>query len=125
MKYLLDTHAILWYAQGSAELSLKAKNIMDSEECFYTMASFWEIVIKQKLDKIDKSVSIIELEDLCKKAGFQLLPLNSTYLEKTKSLPFIHRDPFDRLLIACAQSENWQIITRDSTIPQYDVRTIW
>ena len=125
MRYLLDTHAILWYAQGSKELSIKAIDIMDSEECFYAMASFWEIAIKQKLNKIDKTVSIMELEDLCKMAGFQVLPINSTYIDKTKNLPFIHRDPFDRLLIACAQCENLSIITHDSIIPQYDVKTVW
>ena len=53
MKYLVDTHAILWYAQGSSELSSIAKTLMENEECFYSIASLWEIAIKQKLGKLD------------------------------------------------------------------------
>ncbi len=125
MKYLLDTNAILLYAQGNKELSQNAKTIMESEKCFYSMASFWEIAIKQKLGKLDNNLTVFELEDLCKNAGFIKLPTKSKYVERTKSLDFIHRDPFDRLLISIAQSENLTIITRDTIIPKYDVETVW
>ncbi|MBQ3800871.1 MAG: type II toxin-antitoxin system VapC family toxin [Treponema sp.] len=125
MKYLLDTHALLWYAQGSAELSLTAKSIMETEECLYTMASLWEIAIKQKLGKLDNSLSILELKSFCRDAGFIFLPTRAEYVEVTKSLPFIHRDPFDRLLISCAQCEGVTIITCDGKIPPYGVRTVW
>ena len=125
MNYLLDTHAILWYAQGSAELSTKARSLIESEECFYSIASLWEIAIKQKLGKIDAALTILELEAFCKSAHFVQLPTRTEYIEKTKSLDFIHRDPFDRLLIALAQTEDLTIITRDSIIPKYNVKTIW
>ncbi len=125
MKYLLDTHAILWYAQGSNELSQKAKSLMESEKCYYSLASLWEIAIKQKLGKLDTALTIFELEDLCKKSYFVQLPTVIRYIENTKSLEFIHRDPFDRLLISCAQCENLTIITRDTIIPKYDVKTVW
>lgn len=125
MKYLLDTHAILWYAQGNNELSEKARSIMESEECFYSMASFWEIAIKQKLGKLDETLAITELDELCRDAGFIQIPMTSSHVEKTKTLDFIHRDPFDRLIIALAQSENLTIITRDTIIPKYDVKTVW
>ncbi len=125
MKYLLDTHAILWYAQGSNELSSLAKTLMENEECFYSIASLWEIAIKQKLGKLDGTLSIKELEELCANVGFVKILTKSEHIEKTKSLDFIHRDPFDRLLIALAQSENLTIITRDTIIPKYDVKTVW
>ena len=125
MKYLLDTNAILLYAQGNKELSQKAKTIMESEKCFYSMASFREIAIKQKLGKLDNNLTVFELEELCKNAGFVKLPTRSKYLEHTKSLDFIHRDPFDRLLISIAQSENLTIVTHDTIIPKYDVETVW
>ena len=125
MKYLLDTHTILWYAQGSSELSQKAKTIIETKECFYSMASLWEIAIKQKLGKLDDTVSISELEDFCKDAGFVQLPTISKFIENTKTLDFIHRDPFDRLLISCAQCENLTIITCDGTISKYAVKTVW
>lgn len=125
MKYLLDTHAILWYAQGNNELSEKARSIMESEECFYSMASLWEIAIKQKLGKLDETLAITELDELCRDAGFIQIPMTSSHVEKTKTLDFIHRDPFDRLIIALAQTENLTIITRDTIIPKYDVKTVW
>lgn len=125
MKYLLDTHAILWYAQGSQDLSNTAKTLMENEECFYSMASFWEIAIKQKLGKLDSTLSIIELENLCRNAGFNYLPIISEYVENTKSLDLIHRDPFDRILISCAQCKNLTLITHDTIIPKYDVLTVW
>ena len=125
MKYLLDTHAILWYAQGNTELSENAHSIMESEDCFYSIASLWEIAIKQKLGKLNGSLTITELDEFCKEAGFIKIPTSSSHIEKTKTLDFIHRDPFDRLLIAIAQSESLTIITKDTIIPQYDVKTVW
>lgn len=126
MNYLLDTHAILLYAQGNQELSQKAKAIMENEQCFYSIASFWEIAIKQKLGKLDNALTIPELEELCKNSGFVQLPTISQYVEHTKSLDFIHRDPFDRLLISIAQCENLTIVTRDTIIPKYNnIKTVW
>ena len=126
MNYLLDTHAILLYAQGNQELSQKAKAIMENEQCFYSIASFWEIAIKQKLGKLDNALTIPELEELCKNSGFVQLPTISQYVEHTKSLDFIHRDPFDRLLISIAQCEDLTIVTRDTIIPKYNnVKTVW
>ena len=125
MNYLLDTHAILLYAQGNHELSQKAKAIMENEQCFYSIASFWEIAIKQKLGKLDNALTIPELEELCKNSGFIQLPTISQYVEHTKSLDFIHRDPFDRLLISIAQCEDLTIVTRDTIIPKYKVNTTW
>ena len=125
MNYLLDTHAILLYAQGNQELSQKAKAIMENEQCFYSIASFWEIAIKQKLGKLDNALTIPELEELCKNSGFIQLPTISQYVERTKSLDFIHRDPFDRLLISIAQCEDLTIVTRDAIIPKYKVNTTW
>ena len=126
MNYLLDTHAILLYAQGNHDLSQKAKAIMENEQCFYSIASFWEIAIKQKLGKLDNALTIPELEELCKNSGFVQLPTISQYVEHTKSLDFIHRDPFDRLLISIAQCENLTIVTRDTIIPKYNnIKTVW
>ena len=126
MNYLLDTHAILLYAQGNYELSQKAKAIMENEQCFYSIASFWEIAIKQKLGKLDNALTIPELEELCKNSGFVQLPTISQYVEHTKSLDFIHRDPFDRLLISIAQCEDLTIVTRDTIIPKYNnIKTAW
>ena len=86
MKYLLDTHAILWYAQGNGELSQNARSLMESETCFYSIASLWEIAIKQKLGKLDMALAVTELDEFCKNAGFQQLPINASHIEKLKHL---------------------------------------
>lgn len=124
MRYLLDTHALLWYVQGT-QLPQRVKDIMEKEECFYSIASLWEIAIKQKLGRLDASFSISELADVCSLAGFAQLEIKPDHIERTKSLDFIHRDPFDRLLISQAQTEDLVIITHDSIIPRYRVPTMW
>lgn len=124
-KYLLDTHAILWYFQGNENLPKKIRTIIESKSCFYSIISFWEIAIKQKLGKLDSSFSIQELESMCTKANIQIAPITSKSIETTKFLPLIHRDPFDRLLIAQAKNLNLILITKDMFIPQYDVKTFW
>ena len=125
MKYLIDTHALIWYAQGSQELSSVALELMENEECFYSVLSLWEIAIKQKLGKIDEQLSIVTLDDFCRDCRFMRLTLTPEIIEATKALDFIHRDPFDRLLIAQALEEELTIITRDTIIPRYEVKTIW
>lgn len=124
-KYLLDTHAILWYFQGNENLPKKIRTIIESKSCFYSIISFWEIAIKQKLGKLDSSFSIQEIESMCTKANIQIAPITSKSIETTKFLPLIHRDPFDRLLIAQAKNLNLILITKDMFIPQYDVKTLW
>ena len=89
-KYLLDTHAILWYFQGNENLPKKIRTIIESKSCFYSIISFWEIAIKQKLGKLDSSFSIQELESMCTKANIQIAPVTSKSIETTKFLPLIH-----------------------------------
>ena len=66
-----------------------------------------------------------ELAKFCEGEGFERLAIEPEHVERTKALPDIHKDPFDRLLIAQAQTENLVIITRDAQIPKYDVPTVW
>lgn len=125
MQFLLDTCAILWYAQGSSELPHSIKDLMERELCFYSIASLWEIAIKQKLGKINPGFSVVEEAKLCADAGFVQLRMTPEHIERTKSLELIHRAPFDRLIISQAQTENLTIITSDKTIPGYPVKTMW
>ena len=90
-----------------------------------SIASFWEIAIKQSVGKMQFCMTIPELESLCLDRDIQVLPIQSVVLEQIKSLPKIHGDPFDRLIIAQAQIGKMTIITRDRMIPQYPVPTIW
>ncbi|MBR4612609.1 MAG: type II toxin-antitoxin system VapC family toxin [Kiritimatiellae bacterium] len=125
MRLLLDTHAIIWYAQGSPSLSNAARDSMEREECFFSMASLWEIAIKQRLGKLGFSASIPAIATFCEAAGFHPLEIAPAHAEAVKTLPDIHRDPFDRMLVAQAQVERLTIVTTDSFIPQYPVTTVW
>ena len=124
--YLLDTHAMLWYLRDSLELSTSAHRLIDEAEYVaVSIASFWEIAIKQSIGKMRLSMTIPELESLCVNRDIHVLPIQSAVLEQTKSLPQIHGDPFDRLIIAQAQVGEMTIVTRDRIIPQYPVQTVW
>ena len=123
--YLLDTHAILWYVSGSNELSQTAKNIMETKRCFFSFASLWEIAIKQAKGTLQFNIDIPKLKTVLEDVEFIYLPPTEFDAEAIKALPDIHKDPFDRLLIAQAIENNLTIVTTDSKIPQYNVKTIW
>lgn len=125
MKYLLDTHAIIWFVSGSDKLSFAARNIAAEEECYFSYVSLWEIAIKQSLGKLDFPVAIPCLREALENSSFKKLPVTDVDFESLKTLPFIHHDPFDRLLITQAQNSNLTIITRDTIIPKYDVKVVW
>ena len=125
MRYHLDTHAILWYVDADARLPLALRDKIDASECFYSIASLWEIAIKQSLGRLNASISIFDYDRLCRQAGFCCLPIKPSHLERIKALPPVHRDPFDRLLVSQAQEEGLVIVTTDGLIPQYPVITVW
>ena len=126
MKYLLDTNALLYAFSAPSELSVRARKIVRSEkDLSVSIVSFWEIAIKQSIGKLKFGMTIPELEALCDERDIQVLGITSAAIERIKGLPQIHDDPFDRLLIAQAQTENMVIVTCDRMIPQYPVQTIW
>ena len=125
MKYFLDTHALLWYLFDSENLSGTAKEIINNEFCYYSKVSLWEIAIKQTRNLLQYKNSIQDIIDACKEEEFAELLVSGESLELIKNLPDIHRDPFDRLIITMAQENNLTIVTKDTNIPLYDVKTIW
>ena len=125
MRYLLDTHAALWYFENSGELSSEAEEIIDNPEndIFLSAASLWEIVLKVGLGKLD--VSFDALLNEVEKAGFVVLQTESAYLRKLLEMPWIHKDPFDRLIVSTAMVEGMILITIDENIQRYDVTWVW
>ena len=124
--YIIDTHALLWYLYNSSEISEKARQIIDNEEQIFTsIASLWEIAIKQSIGKLDVEYSITQIENLCKQKAISVFPIVSRHLDELISLPNHHNDPFDRFIIYQAKTENFTIITRDAIIPKYPVKTVW
>lgn len=126
MRFLLDTNVLVFLLSAPSELSEKASRVVRFEPDLYaSMASLWEIGIKQGLGKLRLGLTIPEIEEQCIERDIRILPIRSAAIERLKRLPDIHRDPFDRLLVAHAQEEEMTIVTRDKTIPLYPVQTVW
>lgn len=120
MTCLLDTHVILWWLEGSDELSEEAKGVIvdPAHRMLISTASMWEINIKMGIGKlrVNKNYAEILVAD-----GFEILDMQLPHVMKILELPSIHNDPFDRILIGKAMVEQATIISRDKKITQYPV----
>lgn len=128
MRYLLDTHTMLWFIDGNNALSLQSKQIILNKEnsCFLSVVSLWEIAIKISLNKLELSVTFQDLELFLAQNEIEILPLENIHFSHLLQLPFFHRDPFDRILIAQCISENLIFITKDENIQAYSqIKFIW
>lgn len=92
---------------------------------YVSIASFWEIAIKQSLKKLELSYSLDELELAFSRSGVKILPVCVSDLDVLKNLPFIHRDPFDRLIISTAINHSFSVISKDEHFQKYDLGVIW
>ncbi len=125
---LLDTQALLWFAEGDSKLSKKSlQSVVDGKNTLLlSVASIWEIAIKSSLGKIKLKESLPELID--KQISInrvQLLQISLEHVCAVEKLPFIHRDPFDRLLAAQAKIEKLHIVSSDAVFDAYKVNRIW
>lgn len=128
MNILLDTHAFLWFIAGSDELSVTARELIENEEnrIFLSAASLWEMAIKVSLEKLSLSESFETLiPEQISQNGIEILNISTAHAAKIIQLPFHHRDPFDRLLIAQAIVEGMPIISIDESFDAYDIKRIW
>ena len=128
MSYLVDTCSFIWYVLNDKNLSQRVKNIiLGSDSVYISYATLWEIAIKQTTGKLKSiTMSAYEIAELCRDNGIIILPLKLSYLERIKQLPLIHKDPFDRIIIATAIEEDYTLLTNDSEIIKYkDVKTLW
>jgi PIN domain nuclease of toxin-antitoxin system len=124
MTYLLDTHMLLWFTMGDRKLSRKAKSILrdESNTILLSAASVWEMAIKISLGKLILSMPLKEyLREHVQGNNITILDIAVTHLLHTGMLPFIHRDPFDRLIISQAIIEDIPIITADQHFKKYPV----
>jgi PIN domain nuclease of toxin-antitoxin system len=126
-RYLLDTHAAIWFFNGDNMLSETAKKIiLDTSNIKYlSIASAWEVAIKLSIGKLDIDGNTANFIHDVEANGFIFLPIKPSHLIVYESLPLIHRDPFDRLLVATAIDEQMFLISADKNIAQYDVPLIW
>ena len=127
MKYLLDTHTILWFFDHVDKLSETAlKNILDpANDKYVSIISAWELAIKISIGKLKFDGGVKNFFHIINENGFKVHPMKEEYLEKVETLPFIHHDPFDRLIIATAIIEEMSVITADENICKYSVSWLW
>lgn len=128
MKYLIDTHVLLWYMADPDGLSQRAlATMLDAEsELYWSAVSLWEITVKISLGKLEMAADWErQIEDEKKANRVRDLPLFAGHCPPNLTLPWIHRDPFDRLLISQAIVEGLCLITKDRNIRKYPVRTLW
>lgn len=123
-RLLLDTHTLLWWLSDDPALSMSARSdIADAtNEPLVSTASLWEIAIKRSLVTI---TAPDDLADHIAEANLEWLPLNAAHAWRVGTLPFHHRDPFDRILVAQAAVEGITIITKDTRLRAYDIETRW
>lgn len=121
MKLLLDTHLLLWAAGSPEKLSTAARlSIEDPQnELFFSVASLWEIVIKRRLERSDFRVEASVLRRGLLDNGYQELAIISEHAVSVDSLPPLHKDPFDRILVAQAIAEGITLLTADTLVAQY------
>ena len=121
MKLLLDTHLLLWAAGEPRRLSKPARTLIgDSDnELLFSAASLWEVAIKRRLGREDFKVDARLLRRGLLDNGYSELPIISDHVVATESLPLLHRDPFDRILVAQATVEGVTLLTIDSLVSQY------
>lgn len=128
MRAMLDTHAFIWWVMNDPQLSLTAKTIIadPGNLLFLSAASAWEIVIKVRLGKLTlPEAPESYIPSRLKMNRFESLSIQLVHALQVKHLPDLHRDPFDRIIIAQSQVENIPIVTVDSQIMQYPVDVIW
>ena len=128
MRFLLDTHLLLWAVASSKRLPPEARDLLEdsSNDAYFSAASVWEIAIKSTLRRKDFVVDLAALEKALPAIGLIELPVSAAHAAGVARLPRIHQDPFDRLLIAQSIAEPLTLVTNDAVLERYspDVRIV-
>jgi PIN domain nuclease of toxin-antitoxin system len=127
VKVLLDTHVLLWWLEGAGNLSRRARNTIQNRETtvLVSAASAWEIAIKSEAGKLEAGPLLTNFDKELEQEGFAELPMSAPHAIRAALLKGPHKDPFDRMLIAQAQTENLPVISKDKLFDDYAVRRIW
>jgi PIN domain nuclease of toxin-antitoxin system len=124
MKFLLDSHVLLWWCADGDKLSRRARDAIasPSSAVYVSVVSGWELTIKTSLGRLKLAQAV---EDAIEAYQFEPLLLTFAHVRRVSELPYHHRDPFDRMLVAQAVVEDLTVVTKDREIARYEVRTLW
>jgi PIN domain nuclease of toxin-antitoxin system len=124
MKYLIDTHVLIWFSEDDQRLPTRIKTILEDNdsEIFVSHATIWEMAIKISLGKLKILNSLDDWEQVLAKNSIALIPNSFKHYQILLSLPLHHQDPFDRLIIAQAISEDFTLISHDPKFSDYPVK---
>lgn len=128
MKVLLDTHTFIWFNLNDPRLTDRARRIIEdaTNQVLISPASYWEIAIKISNNRFAINVSYeVFWQSGIDDRGFEILPIELRHTSQLLSMPFHHKDPFDRLLVAQALAEQIPLISNDSTLDTYGIERIW
>ena len=127
MNNLLDTHTFIWFIEDDEKLSSTAKETIEAENSvnYISIASLWEIAIKINLEKLELKKQFAEIGNQITQNGFIILPIEFQDTLTVSLLPYIHKDPFDRIIISQSMNKDFTLITADDNIAKYDVKTLW
>jgi PIN domain nuclease of toxin-antitoxin system len=128
VRILLDTHALLWWLDGDARLSVPARKAIADKgtEVLVSAASVWEIATKHRLGKLPGAAEVAaDVPSCLASQDFVPLDISVVHAQRAGALPGPHRDPFDRMLIAQAQAENLPLVSIEVVFDQYGIRRIW
>ncbi|MBN8789331.1 MAG: type II toxin-antitoxin system VapC family toxin [Terrimonas sp.] len=124
---LLDTHTLIWFINGDTTLSNKVRQAVEANDTvnFVSIVSLWEIAVKVSLGKLELKTTYYKIYDQLIDNGFELLPITFEDTLIVSGLPFVHRDPFDRLIIAQAMNNNLIILSKDQHFSSYEATVLW
>ncbi|MCW3110078.1 MAG: PilT protein-like protein [Segetibacter sp.] len=126
-KYLLDTHTLLWMHDDSELISADLRNIRADETSYLhlSIASLWEITIKQQIKKLKIDYTLYEIASYCLDNNIIILPVSLIYINQYSLLPLIHRDPFDRMIVATSYCDEMTLVSKDKQLSAYNISVIW
>jgi PIN domain nuclease of toxin-antitoxin system len=128
MTVLMDTHSFIWFVDGNSQLSARARTLIEdpANDKFLSMASIWEMAVKISLGKLSIAQPFEQfIPHQLQINGFEMLEIKFDHIVRVSNLPFHHRDPVDRLLIAQCLVERIPVISVDSVFDAYSVQRLW
>jgi PIN domain nuclease of toxin-antitoxin system len=127
MDYLVDTQSFIWFVEDDERLPQRITAVMEQNDTrlLVSIASLWEMTIKVSLGKLLLTDTLETIFARLEQNGFDVLPIDTAHLATLSTLPLIHRDPFDRIILAQAIHESLPVISSDAVFAKYPVKRIW